>query len=53
MIVPVRKKVSAIAILAGTHDIELRNSEGRTLFEQGIGVIAGKTTEVEIDHLRG
>lgn len=34
----------------GTHDIELRSPDGRTLYQESIDVIAGKTVELHADY---
>ena len=36
-----------LALRPGNHDIELRNPEGRTLFQQRVAVIVGETTKVD------
>jgi hypothetical protein len=40
-------KAKKFALRPGTHDIELRDSDGRTLFRERIAVLVGKTTELE------
>lgn len=32
----------------GNHDIELRNSEGQTVYQQNVAVIVGKTTKLPV-----
>ncbi len=46
-------KLKRFSLRAGTHDIELRDSEGHTFFRQRIQVIVGKTTEVDVGRLNG
>lgn len=41
-------KAKKFALLPGNHEIELRDSDGRTLFQQKIAVLVGKTTELTI-----
>jgi hypothetical protein len=40
------KKAKKFALRPGTHDIELRDSDGRTIFRQRVAVLVGKTTEL-------
>lgn len=40
------EKAKKFALRPGNHDIELRDSGGRTLFHQKVQVIVGKTTEL-------
>ena len=42
------KKANKFALRPGTHDIELRDSDGRILFQQRVAVIVGKTTELRV-----
>ncbi len=46
-------KLKRFSLRAGTHDIELRDSEGHTFFRQRIEVLVGKTTEVNVGRLNG
>ena len=39
-------KAKKFALRPGTHSIELRDSDGRTLYKQEVAVIVGKTTEL-------
>ncbi len=41
-------KNKKFALRPGTHDIELRDSDGRKLFRERVAVIVGKTTKVEV-----
>jgi hypothetical protein len=40
------KKAKKFALRPGNHDIELRDSDGRTIFHQRVAVLAGTTTEL-------
>ena len=40
------KKAKKFALRPGTHNIELRDSDGRTMFHERIAVLVGKTTEL-------
>jgi hypothetical protein len=40
------KKAKKFALRPGNHDIELRDSDGRTIFKERVAVLVGKTTEV-------
>ena len=40
------EKAKKFALRPGNHEIELRDSNGRTLYKQQIAVIVGKTTEL-------
>jgi len=42
------EKAKKFALRPGTHDIELRDSEGRILFQERVAVIVGKTTELRV-----
>jgi hypothetical protein len=41
------EKTKKFALRPGTHDIELRDSDGRTLFRERVAVIVNKTTELK------
>ena len=41
------EKAKKFALRPGNHDIELRDSDGRTLFRERVAVIVGKTTELQ------
>lgn len=41
-------KAKKFALRPGNHDIQLRDSDGRTLYEQKVAVIVGKTTELHV-----
>jgi hypothetical protein len=40
-------KLKKIPLQPGTYNVELRGPDGRTLYQQQVQVIAGKTTEIE------
>lgn len=42
------EKAKKFALRPGTHDIELRDSDGRSLFREKIAVLVGKTTELKV-----
>lgn len=42
------EKAKKFALRPGTHNIELRDSDGRTLYQQRVAVIVGKTTELHV-----
>lgn len=42
------EKAKKFALRPGTHDIELRDSDGRILFQERIAVIVDKTTELHV-----
>jgi hypothetical protein len=42
------KKAKKFALRPGTHDIELRDSDGRILFQERVAVLVGKTTELRV-----
>jgi hypothetical protein len=42
------EKAKKFALRPGTHDIELRDSDGRSLYHEKIAVIVGKTTELKV-----
>lgn len=39
-------KAKKFALRPGNHDIELRDSDGRTLYREKVAVLVGKTTEL-------
>ena len=39
-------KAKKFALRPGNHSIELRDSDGRTLYKEQVAVIVGKTTEL-------
>jgi hypothetical protein len=41
-------KAKKFALRPGTHDIELRDSDGRLLFHERVAVLVGKTTELRV-----
>lgn len=41
-------KAKKFALRPGNHDIELRDSDGRTLFKERVQVLVGKTTELKV-----
>lgn len=46
-------KLKKFSLRPGTHNIELRNSEGHTFFSERVHVIAGKTVKVDAGYPRG
>ncbi len=42
------EKAKKFALRPGTHDIELRDSDGRSLFREKVVVLVGKTTELKV-----
>ena len=42
------EKAKKFALRPGTHDIELRDSDGRTLLHEKVAVLVGKTTELKV-----
>jgi hypothetical protein len=42
------EKAKKFALRPGTHDIELRDSDGRSLFKERVAVLVGKTTELKV-----
>ena len=42
------EKNKKFALRPGNHDIELRDSDGRTVFQQRVAVFVGKTTKLEL-----
>jgi hypothetical protein len=42
------EKAKKFALRPGTHDIELRDSDGRTLYQERVAVTVGKTTELRV-----
>jgi len=42
------EKAKKFALRPGTHDIELRDSDGRSLFRERVAVLVGKTTELKV-----
>jgi hypothetical protein len=42
------EKAKKFALRPGTHDIELRDSDGRILFQERVAVIVDKTTELHV-----
>ena len=42
------KENKKFALRPGNHDIELRDSDGRTIYQQRVAVIIGKTTKLEL-----
>jgi hypothetical protein len=41
------EKAKKYALRSGTHSIELRDSDGRTIYREQVAVIVGKTTELK------
>jgi len=42
------EKAKKFALRPGTHEIELRDSDGRSLFRERVAVLVGKTTELHV-----
>ena len=40
-------KVKKIPLLAGTHEVQLRDSDGRTFYQESIAIIPGRTTQIQ------
>jgi|SRR5215469_5633842 len=45
------EKTKKFALRPGNHDIELRDSDGRTLFQERVAVFVGETTKVDVPRL--
>jgi PEGA domain-containing protein len=43
-------KEKRFSLTPGTHDIELRNGDGHTFFQESVYVIAGKTIKVHVGY---
>jgi hypothetical protein len=41
-------KTKKLALRPGNHDIELRDREGRTFFQERVAVMVGQTTKVDV-----
>ena len=41
-------KAKKFALRPGNHDIEVRDTEGATIFKQKVAVLVGKTTELKV-----
>jgi len=42
------EKAKKYALRLGNHSIELRDSDGRTIYREQVAVIVGKTTELKV-----
>ena len=42
------EKAKKFALRPGTHDIELRDSDGRTIYKERIAVLVGKTSKIHV-----
>jgi hypothetical protein len=42
------RKEKKFTLRPGNHDIELRNSDGQTVFEEQVAVMIGKTTKLQV-----
>jgi hypothetical protein len=42
------EKAKKFALRPGNHTIELRDSDGRTMFREKVAVLVGKTTELKV-----
>ncbi len=45
--VGVTNKVKNIPLPAGTHEVQLRDPDGRTLYQENVEIIAGRTTQIQ------
>ena len=45
----VAEKLKHFDLSPGNHDIELRDPSGRTIFQERVQVILGKTTEIRVN----
>ena len=45
------EKSKKFALRPGNHDLELRDTDGRKLFQERVAVIVGKTTKVDVPRL--
>jgi len=46
-------KLKKFSLRPGNHDIALRDSDGRTFYQERVQVIPGKTTEIHANYERG
>ena len=46
-------KLKKFSLRPGNHDIALRDSDGRTFYQERVQVIPGKTTEIHASYQRG
>jgi hypothetical protein len=42
------RKTKKFALRPGTHDVELRDSDGRTVYQERVAVMVGQTTKLHI-----
>jgi len=42
------KQLGTFPLKAGAHDIEVRNAQGQTLYQEHVDVIAGKTMQIKL-----
>ena len=42
------KKEKKFTLRPGNHDVELRDSDGQTVFQDKVAVIVGKTTKIQV-----
>ena len=45
----VASKLKHFDLSPGNHNVELRDTAGKTLFQEQVQIIRGKTTEVHVD----
>jgi hypothetical protein len=45
--VGVTDKVKKIPLPAGTHEVQLRDPDGRTFYQERVEIIAGRTTQIQ------
>jgi hypothetical protein len=46
-------KLKKFSLRPGNHDIALRDSDGRTFYQERVQIIPGKTTEIHANYQRG
>jgi hypothetical protein len=44
------EKVKKIPLPAGTHEVQLRDPEGRILYQESVEIIGGRTTQIQPIH---
>ena len=49
--VGVTDKVKKIPLPAGTHEVQLRDPDGRTFYQESVAIIAGRTTQIQPEYL--
>jgi hypothetical protein len=51
--VGVTDKVKNIPLPAGTHEVQLRDPDGRTFYQESVAIIAGRTTQIQPEYQAG